>query len=379
MSDRQLATIQKIKSIENIPGKDKIGFATFHSTGWKVIVSKSEFKVDDLVVYCEYDSILPIHPVFEFLRPRCFSQKWNGFRISAMKMAGVVSEGICFPLSIMVEFSPPFKKFEEGMDVTTSMGIVKYDPENEPENEEVIRKDNFVWNWLMRNKFLRNYFYPKSIKGWPSYFPAKTDSTRAQVLPRIFEEYQGLPVYVTVKKDGQSGSFGFNKNRLDVCSRNVYYKNENKSNHWIVAKKFNLKKSLKKYIKNNKLEFAVVQGEVLGPGIQGNKYGYKELTLALFNLYTKKKGEEPKYETWDELARFCYDFNIPSVPFVERREFNWKSIEELVEYARGNDPDYPTPREGVVIRALDTSVKSISKMWSGFWDFKVINPDFLVK
>ena len=43
MSDRQLATIQKIKNIENIEGKDKIGLASFYSTGWKVIVDKSEF------------------------------------------------------------------------------------------------------------------------------------------------------------------------------------------------------------------------------------------------------------------------------------------------------------------------------------------------
>jgi len=38
----------------------------------------------------EIDSVLPERPEFEFLRSK-------DFRIKTMKMAGVISQGICFP------------------------------------------------------------------------------------------------------------------------------------------------------------------------------------------------------------------------------------------------------------------------------------------
>ena len=50
---RNLASIQKIISLEQIPGKDKIELATV--LGWHVIVEKSKYKVGDLVIYCEVD------------------------------------------------------------------------------------------------------------------------------------------------------------------------------------------------------------------------------------------------------------------------------------------------------------------------------------
>ncbi len=380
MSDRQLATIQKIKNIEDILGKDKIGLASFYSTGWKVIVDKTEFHKDDLVIYCEYDSVLPVHPHFEFLRKRCFSEKWNGFIIRAMKMGGVYSEGICFPLSILKDFIPKEIIPKEGNDYTNILGIRKYEVIDEIEEKENSKNHNWFWNLLMKNKFIRNYFYPKTKKGWPSYFPAKTDSTRIQVLTEIFDKFQGLLVYVTEKSDGQSLTVGLDRKwHLDVCSRNVHYKHKTNNNHWEIVLKFNIYQALKNYIKKNKLDFAVIQGEILGPGIQGNKYGLTSKKVKLFNLYIKEKNKEPRYCRFEELETFCNLYNIPIVNLIEYRMFDWKSVEELVEYSKGNSLDYPIPREGVVIRAVDTSIKPIDKMWSGFWDFKVINPDFKIK
>ena len=77
---RKLASIQKIKRLESIEGKDKIELA--YILGWKVIVQKGQFKEGDLCIYIEYDSILPEdNKNFEFLRKRCYSSKWNGYRI----------------------------------------------------------------------------------------------------------------------------------------------------------------------------------------------------------------------------------------------------------------------------------------------------------
>ena len=61
---RKLATIQKITNLQPIEGADRIEVAQIE--GWHVVVRKGEFKVNDLCVYCEIDSVLPELPEFEF-------------------------------------------------------------------------------------------------------------------------------------------------------------------------------------------------------------------------------------------------------------------------------------------------------------------------
>ena len=66
--------------------------------GWSVIVQKSEIHAGDLVVFCEIDSLMPDKPWFEFLK------NGKGLRIKTMKMSGVVSQGICFPLTLFENY-----------------------------------------------------------------------------------------------------------------------------------------------------------------------------------------------------------------------------------------------------------------------------------
>ena len=87
--ERKLATIEKITDIQPIKDADAIEVATIRS--WKVVVKKGEFSVNDLVVYCEIDSVMPEREEFEFLRPR-------NFRIKTTKFRGQISQGIEFPL-----------------------------------------------------------------------------------------------------------------------------------------------------------------------------------------------------------------------------------------------------------------------------------------
>ena len=110
---RALAYFFFINSIIPIEGKDRIVLATV--LGWTVIVQK-DFNVGDKVVFAEIDSVFPEKPEFEFLR----SKK---FRIKTMKMAGVISQGIVFPLSIL-----PEGEYNIGDDVTEILGITQYEP-----------------------------------------------------------------------------------------------------------------------------------------------------------------------------------------------------------------------------------------------------------
>src|SRR6185503_10263785 len=80
-------------------------------------LEKGEFQVGDLAVYCEIDSLLPDRPEFEFLKAR-------GFRIRTIRLRGEISQGICFPLSIL----PEGTEITEGADVTDALGVTKYEP-----------------------------------------------------------------------------------------------------------------------------------------------------------------------------------------------------------------------------------------------------------
>ena len=135
MEEIKLATIEKIKEIHPIPDADAIERALIR--GWSVVIKKGDFKVGDLCVYCEIDSLMPEREEFEFLRPR-------NFRIKTVKLRGQISQGIAFPLNILEHENVKLElikeielgkvkdegfsiKFPIGADVTEALGITKYE------------------------------------------------------------------------------------------------------------------------------------------------------------------------------------------------------------------------------------------------------------
>jgi hypothetical protein len=194
---RKLASIQRIISINEIKDAQNIETATI--LGWQVVVKKNEFKESDLVVYCEIDSVLPDKPEFEFLRER-------KFRIKTIKLRGKISQGICFPLSIL----PEKTKISEDKDVTEILGITKFEPYQE--QQRLARQTGkirypdcmpqFVQRFIHKFKFFRNYYRENSgQKTFPSLIP-KTDETRVQVLQPLLTKYKGIKCYITEKVDG---------------------------------------------------------------------------------------------------------------------------------------------------------------------------------
>ena len=54
---RKLASIQRIRAIEPIPGADNIEKVTVNN--WTTISQKGEFQLNDLCIYIEIDSVVP--------------------------------------------------------------------------------------------------------------------------------------------------------------------------------------------------------------------------------------------------------------------------------------------------------------------------------
>lgn len=375
---RKLVSIQKISNIEPIEGADKIEKLTI--LGWHVVASKAEgHKIGDLVAYIEIDTQLPEIPMFEFLKER-------KYRVRTIKLRGQVSQGLVIPLrELEKNFNINVSKLKEGEDITSLIGAKKYDPELEAENklaEQAMNKNkNPIHKFLMKYKWYRKIynklFIPKK-GGFPSGI-SKTDETRLQSLPELFEEAKqnNLMFYSTEKIDGQSSTYFLEKTKIGliskyefgVCSRNLRLKTPTNSSYWTVAKQYDMENLLKTIMQKFKAKKVVIQGEIAGTGIQGNKYKIEGYKLFVFNLIIDDK----HYNTDEiqEILNKCDNTKtLKTVPILDYMIPLKDTIDEMVEDAKGKSKLYDTLREGKVWRT-DPSVEKIS--------FKVINPEFLLK
>ena len=358
---RKLAHIEKIEWIRPIEGKDRIVLAGV--LGWTVIVQKSDYEVGQKCIFCEIDSVLPEKPEFEFLR----SKK---FRIKTMKMSGVLSQGICFPMSML-----PEGNYEIGDDVTELMGITQYEPtmdreEDSKDDSNSVPSKKYP-KFFMRWSWFRKLVLPKKqAKGFPSFI-SKTDETRIQNAPFYLD--MDCKYVATEKVDGQSGTFTlqrikgkhfWNKDTYDfaVCSRNLRKWKKDTSSFWTVAEKYNLEEVLHKLIGDN--EWVAIQGECIAPNVQGNKYKVTEPDLYVFNL-VYPNGRIGSVEAKKIIAEHGLKF----VPIIgEEVSIKGMTVPEVLEYATGKSQLYDTLREGIVFRSLD-----------GKQSFKAVSPEFLIK
>lgn len=355
---RKLATVRTIGGIRPIPEADRIEVAEVD--GWECVVKKSEgFKPGDKIVYVEIDSIMPDRPEFEFLKDR-------NMRVKTIKLRGQISQGLVLPLSVL----PKGGEYKVGDDVTDILGVKKYDPQAEQEEKAAGGGKRGIKKYLMRFAWFRRFFGKKERDEFPNWI-SKTDEERIQNKVVMFEHErdQRTPFIVTEKIDGTSGTFYIkrirkNKFEFGVCSRNRRLTPHDNSSYWAVCDKFDIKRCLKGLLDAYDANSVILQGEIIGTGIQGNKYEVTGYDFYAFNLIA----DGVKINTVDMTAMLGW-YNIKSVPIVEEEFTLPDTIAELVEYSKGRSKLLPSrEREGLVIRSYE---KNIS--------FKVINPDFLIK
>ncbi|AWM37073.1 RNA ligase (ATP) [Gemmata obscuriglobus] len=349
---RKLASIQTVNAVEPISNADAI--EKIRVLGWWIVSKKGEHKPGDRVLYCEIDSLLPERPEFEFLRSSSFKPAQTdpvsgatipaGFRIKTVKLRGQVSQGICFPLSIL----PPGAPDEEGADVTDLLGIRKWEP---PAPVGMGGK----------------------VKGgFPGFLP-KTDETRVQVLEGALQRHKGKTFYVTEKLDGTSFTAFLRQGEFGICSRNLWMDEADESNVLArVAKGLRIDEKLR--TAREKLGHDVaIQAEVIGPGIQKNKYALKEVSLRVFNVFNVDA-----YRLVDHAVKLVTlaEMGLEPVPQLGTLVLN-HTVDELVAFAEGTSVLNPqVQREGVVLRPL---VEEYDEDIGGRLSFKAINPKFLLK
>lgn len=288
-----------------------------------------------------------------------------------MKMAGVLSQGICFPLSLL-----PEGNYEVGDDVTDILGITKYDEYADEIKQDSKQPKSPLRQFMFRHRITRPLakliWTPtkRERDGFPD-FVSKTDETRIQNIPHILEN-KDVKWVGREKIDGQSGTFflrrmknpiPFLPDRFDfgVCSRNRRLVTDDGSTFWTVAKKYNLRKVLEELIWDN--EWVCIQGEVIGPKVQGNKYHVSEPDLYCFNLIYP--GRKVPCFTAEDLVG---NLGLKWVPKVVDGYVLPDTVSEILEFASGQSALYPDLREGIVFRNYETGQS-----------FKAVSNDFLLK
>lgn len=347
---RKLATIQKISSINPIPDANAIEVAQV--LGWKVVVKKGEFKINELVVYCEIDSLLTERPDFEFLRN-------SKFRIRTIKLRGQISQGICFPLSILSSFGKITTNSPTSMDL--------FIPDNNIKNSIPIIEGTDLTLALGVEKYEAPI--PAELAGeakgrFPS-FMIITDEDRIQILPHIPEQYVGEKFITTEKLDGSSCSFYWKDGEFGVCGRNYEYFESPTNSMWKFARANNLEEKLRNYGRN-----LGIQGEIIGEGIQKNRYKLKGQVVRVFKMFDINKYE---YLPYDEMIDITE--NILGIEIVPIMDWNYilpASVDEILAYANGKSVLNPlTEREGVVF--VRHELKNQGRL-----SFKAISNNFLI-
>lgn len=340
---RKLASIQRIEKIQPIELADTICCATV--LGWQLVCKKTEVKEGDLVVYCEIDSLLPDIPLFEEIKKITSGT----MRIRTVRMRGQVSQGICFPVSIVEHFGLLPEDMIIGQDVTGAMGITKY--------EDVLPAE----------------LLGKSKGYMPSRIP-KSDLYRVQTVQDVLNKYEGTLCYESEKADGESITFYLIDNIFGVCSKVVDFIESEDSLHWRIAKQFNIEEKLRLYSETKGANLGYnysMQGEIIGEGIKKNKYKIKGQKVLLYNIFNIDKH---RYLNYDEFVMATNVLGLERVPVINDRLVLTNNINELVALSNGRSMLYDTKREGIVITPLIEINDIIGRVI-----FKVISPEFLIK
>jgi RNA ligase (TIGR02306 family) len=349
---RKLASIQTVNAVEPIPNADAI--EKIRVLGWWVVSKKGEHKPGDKIVYCEIDSLLPERPEFEFLRANSFKPAQTdtggetvlpaGFRIKTVKLRGQVSQGICFPMSIL----PPESPTDDGADVTSLLGVLKWEPP------------------------IPVGMGGKVKGGFPGFLP-KTDETRIQVLESVLQRHRGKTFYVTEKLDGTSFTAFERQGEFGICSRNLWMDESDESNVLVrVARGLKLADKLRDAVAKLGHDVAI-QAEVIGPGIQKNKYRIKAVTLRVFNVLNI---DAYKLLDHGEMQSILLDLGLESVPQLGTIVLD-HTVDQLVAFSECTSAlNSQIQREGVVLRPLE---EEFDEDIGGRLSFKAINPKFLLK
>lgn len=320
--ERKMAYIAKVTGIFPIKDADRICVYEIDS-GWKVVDTIGKYSVSDLVVYVSIDSWVPTTTAPFLTKPEHFPKIYNGIqgeKLRTIRLKKQISQGLILPLSVLDYVESEIMEVLIGLDVSVPLGIVKWEPP--PEFASADSKGNF-----------------------PSCVP-KTNQERIQnFYSDIKDQFDKITFSVSEKANGSSGTFIFNNGEFAVCSRNLELKDSDNT-WWNIARKYNLENKLRTLGRN-----IGIQGEVLGPKMNGNQYQLTDFMMLVFDIFDIDKQE---YLSPKEMVNLCNDLGLQTVPILNSNmSLNNYSLDTILKMADGTSVlGFPsTKREGLVFKA----------------------------
>lgn len=446
---RRLVTIRKVDMISPIPNADAIEVASIG--GWQVVTKKGEFSPGSYCLYFEIDSFLPTgNPAWQFLvdkQGREFEGVY-GHRLRTIKLRGQLSQGFIAPISAfsrVVEFALARKcdgnfcenDYADLMDEDFSqlLGVKKWEAtlpaqlagQAEGLFPSFIRKtdqercQNLVSQIFQYDDELVDFsitaqtMVPEALKAledkgiiqfldgrWMKTNQAKADRTTQYEITlkmdgssmTVFARRTGNEVEVgTSQIGGVGGQAAWAEHEIEsgVCSRNLQLKvsEGNKDNSFVrMATDSSMLAVLEALAREEGLQLAV-QGELMGPGIQGNRENLKDFTFFVFDIQNLATGSYlsvyERYTIMDTLYAAGVDrtkvrhapimiepgkfVDFADLVGIERIGHRLDSlcignVKDLLAFAEG--PSLVNPvREGLVFKRLagDFSFKAISNAY----------------
>ncbi|MCB1711011.1 MAG: hypothetical protein KDH96_00580 [Candidatus Riesia sp.] len=379
----KLASIRNVTSIDPIKDADKIEQVWID--GWSVVCKKGEFKVGDLGLYMEVDTVIPLsHSVFEFLKDRGTRNINNKLchRLKSIKLRGTLSQGLLLPLSYFkdIDFNVE-DKFEK--DFGEYFGLFRYDPDIHGPGIKAL---------------------PAQAAGsFPVYIP-RTDQERLQNNLKVLQSEESFEV--SIKLEGSSLTVYRNINDekfpTGICSRNLklkypeweeiksslleqnpeicindminnqalhmfcMYKEGKLQNHFLqVGAQYltTIVNYCDKYNRNLAFQF-----ECVGPNIQGNIEGFNDYRGYLFDIFDIDK---QVYLLPEERRKIAQELNILHVPIIDKQMvIKGKNLAEMLSLADGPSINAKL-REGIVF-------KSNSYIGNCITSFKIVSNQYLL-
>lgn len=350
--------VYKLK-IEDHPNADALELAVVGD--YRSIVRKDQFKTGDLGVYIPEAAILPEWLISKLgLEGKLAGRDKN--RVKAVKLRGVLSQGLILPLDVypfhtdidkvgrdargevigvnrpedeissMTMFAP------EGTDVTEFLGIIKYEPPIPTQMAgEVFNAHGYTLNYDIEN-----------IKKYPDEFE------------------EGDDIVITEKLHGTWCCFGYHPevDSLIITSKGLSGKglafklNEaNENNLYIRALRGTTDSSGANVLDRAAHNYGGYQnappfyilGEVFGPGVQDLTYGAESIQFRVFDVYVGTPGEG-SFLNADELLFFVSSLDVvQQVPILYEGPFKKEIVEMYTNGKETVSGKGANIREGVIV------------------------------
>ena len=219
--------VVKINEILPHPNADTLGIV--YIGGYQCVVKKDNYKVGDLVLYVQPDTVVPVHPAFSFLWSDVPPQEEvpvRKRRITVRRFRKEWSEGLLMPLSDFPELE--LKLIWEDTDLAKVLGFTHYEepepgprrtPRTRPQYQHPWRSWSAFKFWALYKLGFADQLHGDNAKP-PKNTPPTYDVEGFKNYPHTFAE--GEDVVVTEKVHGSNARYLFDGKTMHVGSKNLW-------------------------------------------------------------------------------------------------------------------------------------------------------------